>query len=97
MSFFCDLLRCLRVHQILEVQQLVVKMLHGIVERPTVLAAVGERSCDADRAEGIQPVRVLEDLCFDRLRHFSLVFTEGNGIDRFNDLFDAAFRNAGVL
>ena len=64
MPLFSKLPACLRIHGIFQEQQLIMEMLHGFLQWPSMFAAVRERSCDADGTEGIQPVSILDDLSF---------------------------------
>lgn len=64
------------------------EMLHGFLQRPSMLGAVRERSCDADGTEGIQSVSILDDLSFKSTRCFPTVSAEGYRINSSTDLID---------
>ena len=69
------------------------KMLHGLLQRPSMLSSVCERSCDADGTEGIQPVSILDDLAFKGTRCLSTVPAEGYRINSRTDLIDHLLRH----
>lgn len=52
------------------------EMICGRSQVPSVFSAVCKRSCNADRADRIQSVRILYDLSFKRCGLLSPVFAE---------------------
>lgn len=93
MARFGESARCFRVQFVFQKQQLFVKMRDGRIQRASVLAAVGKRAGDPDRADRVQSVRVLYDLAFKRLRASAAVLTEGHGVDRLADTLDLLRRD----
>ena len=85
MSVLCKLSRRRRIHQILEQQQLLMKVIDGGCKRSVMLAAERKGPCDPDRTDGVQSVRVLYDHALQRAGPFLSVFAERNGCDRVND------------
>ena len=88
MAYCSDPFRFFRIHFILQQKQLVIEVLQRIFDLPSVPAAEGKSPCDPDRADGIQPVCVLDDLSFQGLRASAAVFAERDGIDDCADLLD---------
>ena len=70
-----------RVHQVFQQQQFVVKMLDGRIQGAAVFSPVGKGPGDPDGPDGVQPVRVLYNHCFQGLWPLPPVFAEGNGVD----------------
>ena len=70
-----------RVHQVFQQQQFVVKMLDGRIQGAAVFSPVGKGSGNPDGPDGVQPVRVLYNHCFQGLWPLPPVFAEGNGVD----------------
>ena len=68
MSFRGDFPCCLCIQHILEQQQLFMKMRDGALQVSSVPSAESKCSCDADCADGVQPVRVLNNLPLNRFR-----------------------------
>lgn len=93
MARFGESARCFRVQFVFQKQQLFVKMRDGRILRASVLAAVGKRAGDPDRADRVQPVRVLYDLAFQRFRALVAILAEGHGIDCLADALDLLRRD----
>ena len=51
-------------------------MLDGVLEAPSFFTSVGKCSGDADGAHGVEPVGILDDLCFNRFGSLSFILTK---------------------
>ena len=90
-------LRFGRIHRPLQREQLIVKMLHGFFHAASVLSAKGEAPRHTDRSDRIEPVRILNDLSFDRFGDRAFILAERYAVDRLTDPLDPRLSHAALL
>ena len=83
MTLFGNFPGSFRIQFIFQKQELFMEVFYGILQWPSMLTAECECSCNSYCTDGIQPIRVLNDLSFQCLRMYSPVPAERYGVNCF--------------
>ncbi len=87
------LLCCFGVHLVSQQQQLILEMLNRRFQRSAMFTAERKGSGNPDRADGIETIRILDDLPFHAFRVFSSVLTKRDSVYCFADTINFIWLN----